>query len=408
MRHWENEKRIEPRAPANPEHLEIVRLGATAWQEWRDLNPEVTPILFDADLKGADLSGFDLRGARLDGADLTAAKLRRTRLEKASLDEAVLYEANLDEATLTGANLEDADLLMVTASKAKLRNVKARGARFAGAVIRDSQLFGSDLRDTDLREAEFHGSKLEKVRLEGAILWKTHFEEADLRGATGMRFDETIIRNTKFSPRSPDRWSTLRRHYTGPRYAITLILLIAFVLPYFAKATGWVAAARTQEAIGGALLEAEVRVAALEKSGAAGAPVASEVIRSIRDRLPVEGAQDWRSAQVWELLLGIDKGIWYFLATCVLLLYNLLRGLLTWVVGPMRDAEERSGVAPPHRVEGNNPREKLLRWLRGGWAESYAWLWLPHKVVTILFVVAVGSFLFNAVNWLALVVWLPA
>jgi len=73
----------------------------------------------------------------------------------------------------------------------------------------------------------------------------------------------------------------------------------------------------------------------------------------------------------------------------------------------MRDEEERSGISPPHRAEGNTPHVKFLRWLQGGWADSYAWLWLPHKAVTILFVIAVGSFIFHAMNWLALVVWLP-
>lgn len=407
MRHWEGQKRTEKLPPADPDHLGKVSLDAGSWNRWRDLNPEVIPMLSGADLKEVDLSGRNLRGAQLDGADLTGAKLRRAMLEDASLREAILYKANLDMADLTGANLEDADLLKATASNAILSNVNAHGARFAGAVIRDSQLSRSDLSDTDLREADFHGSDLRRVQMERAILWTTHFDEADLRAATGMRFDETIIRNTKFSPRSRDRWSTLRRHYTGPRYAITLILLIAFALPYFAKAAGWVAAARTQEAIGAALVEAEGRMAALVKTEAGGASVASEVIHSIQDRLPVKGDLNWRRAQVWELLLGVDKGIWYFLSTCVLLLYNILRGLLTFVVGPMRDEEERSGVSPPHRVEGKTPGKRFLYWLRRGWAESYAWLWLPHRIVTVLFAVAVGSFLFHAVNWLSLGVWLP-
>lgn len=406
MHRWESQK-APSQPPADPAHLNRLQLGATQWNEWRAANPVETPALFGADLKGADLAECDLRGARLDGADLTGADLRQAKLDDASLTGAVLYEARLDKAALSGADLQSADLLSATASETILSNAKARGARMAGTVLRNAQLSRADLRDTDLREAELHGSDLRQARLDGAILWTTHFEDADLRDATGMRFDETIIRNTKFSPRSPDRWSTLRRHYTGPRYAITLLLLVAFAVPYLAKAAGWVAAARAQEAAGVALLEAETRIEALDGSDATGSRAAVEAIRALRGKLPVQGSDDWRTVRVWELLLGVDRGLPYLLTTCALLLYNLLRGLLTWVVGPMRDAEERSGVSPPHRVQGRTRREKLLRWLRGDWAESYAWLWVPHRVVSVLGVVAAGSFLFHAVDWLSVVVWLP-
>jgi len=401
MRHWEGQKRLEPLPPPDPGQIVTLRGGAEAWNAWRRQHPDVAPALSGAQLQGADLSDYDLREARLEGADLTRANLERADLAGASLHEAILYEANLDAAHLTGANLEDADLLMTSASKAILSGVKARGARWAGAIVRGSQVGGADLRDADLREAEFQGSDLRRARLEGAILWTTHLDEADLRDASGMRLDETIIRNSKFSPRSSDRWSTLRRHYTGPRYAVTLLLLVAFVLPYFAKAAGWVAAARTQEVLDVALTELDDRLAPLGDSA-----VAAEIVGSIREGLPIEGAPGWRKVRVWQLLLGVDKGLGYLLTTCLLLLYNILRGLLTWVVGPMRDAEERSGVAPPHRIEGLTRAAKLVRWLRGGWAESYAWLWLPHRVVSVLFVVAVGSFALHAANWLSLAIWL--
>jgi hypothetical protein len=42
---------------ANPEHLEILKRGADAWNEWRHRQ-----IGFHVDLSGADLSDAKLRG----------------------------------------------------------------------------------------------------------------------------------------------------------------------------------------------------------------------------------------------------------------------------------------------------------------------------------------------------------
>ncbi len=408
MRHWEDGPRTEPLSLPDSEHLELIRQGTEVWNKWRKENPKIKPNLTGVDLKGLDLSGINLSGTQLTGAKMTGCILTRANLSKACLREAILYEANLDNANLNWADLVDADLLMTSISGAILSNVNAHGARFSGAIIKEAQLSGADLRQTDLKESEIHNTDLRRVQFDGAILWTTQLQESDLRGAVGMRFDETIIRDTKFSPRSPDRWSTLRRHYTGPRYAVTLILLVFFILPYFGKAAGWVAASHSQAALSVALEGAQNRIDAINDSTATGRVVLNQALQGVREKLPGPQGTNWRDVRVWELLLGVDKGPWYFATTLMILLYNLLRGLLTWVVAPMRDAEERSGVSPPHRVQGATRLAKLTAWLSGGWAETYAWLWIPHQAVGLLFAVAVASFLFHALNWLTLVVWLPA
>ncbi len=407
MRHWLGEQSVEQREAADVQQLEILKQGAHAWNQWRKDNSDVSPVLNDADLKGADLSKCNLQTSEMNGIDLSNANLSLTNLSKSSLKEAILFGAKLDRANLTGAILEDADLRMVTAKNAIFSTTQAHGANLSGAIIQESQLGRADMIDTDLREAEFQNSDLRRVKMEGAILWTTHLDGADLRGATGMKFDDTIIKDTIFSPRSPDRWSTLRRYYTGPRYAITLILLIAFILPYFTKAAGWVAAAKAQESMESFVDDIETGLLNSTQVDAANTAIAEELIKSIRHKLPVPGNQEWEQAQVWELLLGVDKGPWYFFSTCMLILYNLFRGMLTWVVGPMRDAEERSGVSPQHRVDAPGRGKKIRLWMQGGWAETYAWLWMPHRIVSFLYVVAVGSFLLHAVNWLSLEVWLP-
>jgi hypothetical protein len=85
---------------ANPEHLQILKQGVEAWNQWRDQNRDITPSLRQANLTGADLTRTDLRRAELTRADLYGANLHRTDLHGANL-----HRANLRRADLTGANL---------------------------------------------------------------------------------------------------------------------------------------------------------------------------------------------------------------------------------------------------------------------------------------------------------------
>lgn len=53
----------------DPDHLEILRKGVEAWNEWREESPEIQPYLNDADLRGIDLSGAALNGGRAGHRD---------------------------------------------------------------------------------------------------------------------------------------------------------------------------------------------------------------------------------------------------------------------------------------------------------------------------------------------------
>ncbi|MGH9751689.1 MAG: pentapeptide repeat-containing protein, partial [Blastocatellia bacterium] len=60
---------------ANPEHLKILKQGVETWNQWRKDNPEVTPDLGEALLRGTNLSKADLIGATLSKANLSGANL---------------------------------------------------------------------------------------------------------------------------------------------------------------------------------------------------------------------------------------------------------------------------------------------------------------------------------------------
>ena len=68
---------------ANQEHLNKLKEGIVAWNQWRHEHPEI-----QIDLRGADLVLADLRGADLVLADLRGADLRETLLIGANLSRA--------------------------------------------------------------------------------------------------------------------------------------------------------------------------------------------------------------------------------------------------------------------------------------------------------------------------------
>lgn len=124
---------------ANPEHLEILKQGAEAWNRWRAKNPRVMP-----DLRGADLSRADLKSAYLDEADLSTAKLYGANLVEASLVGADLSMTNLLGADLRAADLRGADLV-----RAYFRDTEVGGADFG-----NSSMYGTVFIDTGLGEAK--------------------------------------------------------------------------------------------------------------------------------------------------------------------------------------------------------------------------------------------------------------
>ena len=135
---------------ANKKHLEILKKGVKAWNEWREENPEEKPDLSGANLIRADLSGADLREADLQKADLWDANLSGANLSEANLMEANLSGAGLWEATLFRANLSGANLL--------------------NASIERAILIETNLKKTNLTNCKIYGISVWNVKLDKATV----------------------------------------------------------------------------------------------------------------------------------------------------------------------------------------------------------------------------------------------
>jgi hypothetical protein len=127
------EKRREP--------LEALKLGTTAWHQWRTDNPDIRPILYKADLR-PDTLGVALSGVDFAHANLTEADLRGANLVGANFHEANLGGADLSGADLTGANFCRTDLYKTTLRKAILHGANLQGTQLAKTDFRGAQLVG--------------------------------------------------------------------------------------------------------------------------------------------------------------------------------------------------------------------------------------------------------------------------
>ncbi len=142
---------------ANPSHLSILDQGVSAWNQWREANPQERP-----DLSGADLFDKHLGGVNFSRANMVGARLMRTDLTNADLHFCNLICANLMQATLTGANLDGADLFCANFARASLQGALIRRTNLMGAVLVEA-----DLTQAKLSESLVYGVSAWNARLDG-------------------------------------------------------------------------------------------------------------------------------------------------------------------------------------------------------------------------------------------------
>jgi len=153
---------------ANPEHVEVVKKGKDAIEEWRKHNSE-----------RLDLAGTNLAGITLNHCDLSGAKLHNCILHGASFFGADLSLADLSGANLTHTVLNGADLTDANLSEANLSFSMCGLTIFLRANLRSTNATSADLRYANLSAADLHDADLSHAVLEGTVL-----DGADLTRAT--------------------------------------------------------------------------------------------------------------------------------------------------------------------------------------------------------------------------------
>jgi len=144
---------------ATEEHLELVRRGAEALNEWRAQHPEVTLDLSKASLRRANLARANLSGADFSGSDLEWADVRWADLIDASLSDAKLVRADFHKADFRRANLARADL-----SHANLEDANVAGANLYRCIMAHTRLINVDFSGATSLPAVLHKAASELDR----------------------------------------------------------------------------------------------------------------------------------------------------------------------------------------------------------------------------------------------------
>lgn len=325
-----------------------------------------------AELGLADLCYADLGGAHLEHARLVGARLVRAELGGAHLDHANLFSAHLQYAYFSGAHLEHAILTEANLAHAKLKDTK--------------------------------------------------FDNAKVRSAKAILFDDTRVRRLDIEGAAPDPWSALRRTYTGPKFFFNLLLVAGFLLPYATKILALTTTARTADTLRAAMDS--------DRPPPAGSEVVADWLAHLDATLT--------DTPAWWVLLGGTKDWWWFFVPTALAIvfYNFLRGYLTLKIGVLRDQADRVERTPtlkeyygpchPLAQKDAGWRRLWAVWKRqaGEWRKSEGrpegvgvWLWrrknivllnpLPiigpwrlHLIARVLFWISLLSVLIHVGTWL--------
>lgn len=241
-------------------------------------------------------------------------------------------------------------------------------------------------------------------------------DRAVLTNVSGLLFDYNSIDKILIEGNSKDPWSILRRTYTGPKYILNIILLIAFLLPFIGKAAYLTALSATQQS----LIEIS---SSIEESTKEIEAISSVLQQSISH---IQTSQEQTLAVA--VLLGWTDGIFTTLLIAVVILYNLFRAYLTFKVSSLREAEDRSKVSPTiNQYYGDFHPLSNVKWRLNSLFLYYFRLLLGtlfaifslknvrirrdpleqiglfrlHLAARVLFWIAIGSIIYNTLRWIA-------
>ncbi len=399
---------------------ERQRAGHDGEADWGFSEQKKAAIdLSQADLEEAHLEGAVLRRAHLEGADLSRAHLKHAVLEEAHLESADLESAQLEGAHLVGVHLEGAHLERAHLEGAHLERAHLEGAHLVGAHLEGAHLYDAHLAGVNLINAHLVGADLWGAHLEGALLVGAHLEGAhltranlegadlfdanlegtDLSGTMNIEFDNNRINGTRFTAHpdkygtssikqlllsrsglqlSPydDKWSLLRRNYTGSKMVLIWLALIAFVVPRIITGLWLYILSSGNHIVQGV--------------------TAMEIDPHVRADFSLAWSQ-WvaqhQQTRVIFVFLGLTEitvtSVLWAALTLSLMVYTAIRFWLTLQVSPLRDAETRS-----NRTPAKNNYDGLYRW-----HQRIAWILVLSVILAIWNLLLLMRWMWTTTVW---------
>ena len=203
---------------ANQEHLDKLREGVEAWNQWRQEHPEIQPDLANANSNHANLVGANLSHTYLGGVDFSFANLQNANLSGSALRGVDFTVANLSGANLSSTNLWDTNFMRSGPGPAICDS----------ANFSNSELGGVDLSHVSLSKAIFNGTELGGVNLTNANLDGTDFTNAFFAGTVFGDRDLRVVKGLE----------TIQHRYPSPISINTIYLSQGNIPEVFLKGTG--------------------------------------------------------------------------------------------------------------------------------------------------------------------------
>jgi hypothetical protein len=180
---------------AKKRHIQIIRRGRDAWNEWRAEHPSLR-IMGRSDLSGVDLSYAELptvdfywtnlKGANLSYADLNQADLGQYDLKDTNIIGASLHVADVKASDLTRADLTGTHLVGADFRFSRFVNANLSHANLRGANLTHTNLTGANLSHADLAGANLNSSTLTDAIFTGANIGGTILIDNDLSTIQGL------------------------------------------------------------------------------------------------------------------------------------------------------------------------------------------------------------------------------
>ncbi|MFC1476189.1 pentapeptide repeat-containing protein [Candidatus Zixiibacteriota bacterium] len=390
----------------NQGHLTILDGGVDHWNRWRRENPDIKPDLTGADLRNRDLRAINFSNSILTEANLSSSTLNRANLSNSGIQGAKFIESTCADCIFFSARLEGADLRGAVLSGSEFQFADLRKANLTGSWLTHANLQNAILRKTILRKAklrfanlsgsDMEGSNLAHANFENAIFGDTSFlgfvkaitsrrqipailREANLESsrlihATGFLLDSNPVKGIRYSPRSLDIWSCMRRKYSGYRLLIHLTLLLAFVSPYILK-IGMLTLLSDAQEYSNRMVSTNLPDSLGQDTAATSLKerLKDTLAEGLRKALPSEQS-GWKKYYAYEILIGLNEGTVHLLLTISVILYNLLRGVLTFRIYELRGEEDRTDISPRKQ-------------------EYYPTLYVLNLIANVVLSVAICSFL---------------
>jgi hypothetical protein len=149
---------------ANQEQVQILKKGASQWNQYREQKEREWQMLFRMEHVPGPPVVVDFSGADLEGLSISAADLSHALLHNANLKKVVAFDVNLRGANLERANFSSANLTGANLSRANLENALLQKADLTHTVLDGTKLIHTDFSHCVCSSTIFAGLNMSTVK----------------------------------------------------------------------------------------------------------------------------------------------------------------------------------------------------------------------------------------------------